>query len=110
MTGSAIFPLVKGIHGEIFTFLGIEGFHLKQTAVAGAAGKILLRMVLMRKNDGLYRFGIKNAGSNHVGRHRGYGRETDQKQIKDHQKTFMHWTIPATLSYKIYWVWRPCVL
>ena len=37
VTGAAIFSLVQGVHDEIFVFLGLQRFHLKQAAVAGGA-------------------------------------------------------------------------
>lgn len=62
MTGAAVFPLIQGIHDEIFILLSLECLHGKQAAVAGAAREFFLRVVLMAENDGFQGFGIKNAG------------------------------------------------
>jgi len=37
MTGAAVFPLIEGIHIEIFVILGAQGLHFKQAAVTGTA-------------------------------------------------------------------------
>ena len=66
MAGAAVFPLVKGIHIEIFIFLGVEGLHFKQATVTNTAGVVLFYMILMPEDDGFDRFGVKDARGSRI--------------------------------------------
>lgn len=64
VTRAAISALVKRFHHEIFLFLGQQGLHFKQTAVALFATYLFyIHMVLMAKEDRFDRLGVKDAAA-----------------------------------------------
>lgn len=61
VTCPAIPAPVKRFHDKIFLFLGKQGLHFKQAAVAFFAAYLLyVHMMLMTEDDGLHRLRIKN--------------------------------------------------